>query len=97
MRKTHDEIRRIIQEWRTEYFDKFEKDFSTDIQISFEVYGLRNIYLYTNRPGIIIGKYGSCIDELRKMLKDKGINKKIHVIELGGKYVHEINVKRSWL
>ena len=97
MRKTHDKIRDIIQEWKTEYFDKFEEDFSIHIQISFEVYGIRNIYLYTNCPGIIIGKYGRCIDELKKMLKTKGINKKIHVIEVGGYHVREINVKRSWL
>ena len=91
-------IRNIIQKWRTEYFDNVEEDFSRHIQISFEVYGIRNIYLYTNYPGIIIGKYGRCIDALRKMLKDKGINKKIHVIEVGfGRYVREINVKRSLL
>lgn len=91
MRKAHDKIRHIIQEW------KITEDFSRDIQISFEVYGIRNIYLYTNYPGIIIGKYGRCIDELKKMLKTKGINKKIHVIEAGGPYVREINIKRSWL
>ena len=91
MRKAHNKIRHIIQEW------KIAEDFSRDIQISFEVYGIRNIYLYTNYPGIIIGKYGRCIDELEKMLKTKGINKKIHVIEVGGRYVREINVKRSWL
>ena len=96
MRKTHDKIRNIIQKWKMENFDNLK-----DIQINFEVYGIRNIYLYTNRPGIIIGKigkYGRCINELKKMLKTEGINKKIHVIELGGGYqVQEINVKRSWL
>ena len=93
MRKSHDKIRNIIQKWKREYFDNLK-----DIQISFEVYGIRNIYLYTNRPGIIIGKYGRNIDELKNMLKTEGINKKVHVIELGGDYqVQEINVKRSWL
>lgn len=93
MRKSHDKIRHIIQEWK---FTENLSSRSLDIQISFEVYG-RNIYLYTNYPGIIIGKCGRCIDELKKMLKTKGINKKIHVIETGGSYVREINIKRSWL
>ena len=91
MRKAHDKIKYIIQKW------KIAEDFSRDTQISFEVYGIRNIYLYTNRPGIIIGKYGRCIDELEKMLKAGGINKKIHVIEVGGPYVQEIRIKRSLL
>lgn len=92
MRKTHDAIRNIIQKWKGEYLNN-----SRDIQISFEVYGIRNIYLYTNRPGIVIGKYGRCINELINMLKTEGINKKIHVIEVGGYCVQEIRVKRSWL
>lgn len=92
MRKTHDEIRNIIQKWKREYLNN-----SRDIQISFEVYGIRNIYLYTNRPGIVIGKYGRCINELINMLKTEGINKKVHVIEVGGYGVQEIRIKRSWL
>lgn len=91
MRKAHDKIKYIIQKW------KIAEDFSRDIQISFEVYGIRNIYLYTNRPGIIIGKYGRCINELINMLKTEGINKKIQVIEVGGYSVQEIKIKRSWL
>ena len=90
----HTNIERLINMW---FRDNF-LDYSgyRYIRISFEVYG-RNIYIYTNSPGIFIGRCGETINKLREILKENKIRKKINIIKLGNYPIaEEILVKRKW-
>ena len=93
--KRHDNIKQIIDRWMVKNF--VTSDFFNDrLIVNFEVYGLRSLYLYTNFPGVVIGKGGRCLDELKEMLKAAKINKDIHVVELGRVRSHEISINRKW-
>ena len=90
----HSKIHRIIQEW---FWDIFPPDGDCHPVVSFEVYG-RNIYIYSDKPGLLIGYHGRLIDNLNEKLVQNGVHKKVHLIELGdGMHVREIKLKRRWL
>lgn len=61
-------IRRYIQKkiFRSKNYSKVE---ISDIRIK-RFPGQVNIYIYTSRPGLLIGKKGQDIDDLRKQLQD---------------------------
>ena len=95
--KRHDDIKRIIRNWSYKFTNYEAGTYSRHTSISFEVCG-RNIYIYTDKPGVLIGLHGQEIDRLREMLKKENINKKINFVELGfGSMIREICVKRSFL
>lgn len=90
----HPNIERLINIWFRDNFLNYSG--YRYIKISFEVYG-RNIYIYTNKPGILIGLRGETINKLSEILKENKIRKKINIIELGNYPIaHEILVKRRW-
>lgn len=93
-KKYHPEIKTILDKWMFENF--YDKNWY--IITAFEVCGC-NLYIYTNKPGILIGYHGKCVDELKNKLKSAGIRKNIHFIDLGDSslHTHEIRVKRKWL
>jgi len=94
LRKKHNEINRIMNEWM---FDNFYGCNIGYITVAFEVCG-RNLYIYTNRPGILMGYHGRCVEELKNKLKSAGIRKNIRFIDLGdSRFIHEIRTKRKWL
>ena len=90
-RKRHEDIQNIITRWLHETIGY---DNELHIVTAFEVFG-KNIYLYSNYPGILIGKYGSSLEKLRQQMP-KGI-KQIYCVELGNScYPREITVKRKF-
>ena len=96
--KHHDAIRNIIIKWIDKNFNNIKYDkFYRNFEFSFEVYG-RHIYIYSNRPGILIGKAGCYMYELEEMLKEEGIYKKVDFVETGSlRYPREISVRRKFL
>lgn len=98
MKKKRDKIRDIISQWfylkvipygTSEYY-------SSTTVCAFEVYG-RNIYIYSNRPGILIGVGGNTYEELKSALKAAGIKKKVWFVDLGASgYVRTLDIKRRW-
>lgn len=92
LRKEHATIRRIIDNWSYE----LRRHSNSNVFVAFEVCG-KNIYLYSNRPGYLIGKAGVVIEKLREDLEQNGIKKKINFIEISDYYITEIRTKRKWL
>ena len=90
--KKHDDIKNIINTWLREILSPYHKK---RLACSFEVYG-RNIYIYTNKPGILIGYKGSGVYTLQDRLKQNGVCKNVSFVEIGDGYANEVAVKRKW-
>lgn len=95
MKKAHIKIHNIINAWFYDLFTYGTERARYDISCSFEVYG-RNIYIYSNKPGILIGCHGKNVYRLEDLLKEQGIHKRVNFIETPSGYVREIRVKRKW-
>ena len=98
MKKPKDIVHTIVANWFycTVFPYGSDEHYSTTTVCAVEVRG-RNIYIYSNRPGFLIGKAGSTYDVLKKMLKSAGVHKKVRFVDLGPSgYVKSIRVKRKW-
>ena len=72
-----DRINRILTDW-------FWENISNRSSIAIGYIVKRNwIYIYSNRPGILCGKGGACVNILEDMLKEVGINKRVNLYEIG--------------
>lgn len=84
--KRHDVIRDIINGWLFSLLIGTEQSVAT----GFEVYNEETVFIYTNRPGILIGYHGNDLKKLKELLKPEGINN-IEFIEIGtDAYTREI-------
>lgn len=89
--KNHVNIKKVLDEWM---FNNFSSEYMRDrLIVNFEVSGFKNLYLYTNFPGVIVGKYGRCLKELEDMLKANKIKKKIRIVELTKHEARELSPK----
>lgn len=94
-KKRHENIRKIIDDWLTDVVFERPSSYPITTICDFEVCG-RNVYVYTNRPGILIGRRGEYVNKLQDTLTKNGVNKKVHILDLGlGGYVREVSVKRK--
>lgn len=73
----HNGIREVLRRWL--YDHNIVEQCS--ISFSFEVVG-RNVYIYTNRPGILIGYGGECVYDLTNRLKPYNV-KHVRFVETG--------------
>ena len=94
-KKRHPNIEAVVNKWLHEYFH--DEQHKLRMATGFEVCG-RNIYLYSDKPGILIGYHGDTISKLENMLRSVGIKKRVLVVELGdNSHTHEIRIKRRWI
>ena len=75
----HEKIRNIINRW---LWDNVSTTSGYLFAVGFEV-KLTTIYIYTDKPGFLIGLAGSVVNDLKSKLSEAGIHKKIQFVELG--------------
>lgn len=84
----HDDIREVLRRWL--YDCTLRQGW---ISFGFEVVG-RNIYIYTDKPGILIGRGGERVNDLTNRLKPYKI-KQVRFVEIGTTLnLREVAVKR---
>lgn len=71
-----------IKDYLYQHLKSFIKNSDTGIIIHYDVTKRGVVNLYTNRPGIIIGKGGKTIDEITLILKNKCNVKDVRVYEM---------------
>lgn len=93
IRKRHPNVEAVINKWLHDNFSIYD----IDVTSGFEVCG-QNIYFYTDNVDILVGRHGYIIDRLNSELRNSGINKKLHIVELSNNcHTHEIRTKRRWI
>lgn len=71
-----------IEDYLYQYLKSFIDNGDTKLIIHYDVTKRGVVNLYTNRPGIIIGKGGETIDEITLILKNKCNVKDVRVYEM---------------
>lgn len=77
--------RRKVDEWEVAhilYNFLVENNFKNDIYISYEISKRGVVNIKTNKPGLLIGRRGIDIDNIRKEMKEKANVKDIKLYEM---------------
>lgn len=77
--------RRKVDEWEVAhilYDFLVENNFKSDIYISYEISKRGIVNIKTNKPGLLIGRRGIDIDNIRKEMKEKANIKDIKLNEM---------------
>lgn len=88
-----EEMREEAHKWAVNRERKFLEDWCAEaglkepVAYSYEYY--KGFTIYTNRPGILIGKAGSLVNKYRDRLKEEfGKNNKIKFVEIKNGFVN---------
>ena len=77
--------RRKVDEWEVAHILHdflIENNFKNDIYISYEISKSGIVNIKTNKPGLLIGRRGVDIDNIRKEMKEKANVKDINLNEM---------------
>ena len=78
----HTDIQHIVALWRQDAGARFTNP--TIIHVDDD-----DLWIITDRPGLMIGRHGYLVDRYKEILKDNGYNLRIRFVEFGHRDVDE--------